>query len=557
LSAGPTDRSGRARRLLLAGLAAAGLVALPAPPRALADTPEGDGPVVFTRPDRDTARDINDYIDRFGDPSPNNREVARDRLYDIGTWAAEVLRTTLRERKSQFRTNSLLVLGRLGDRRSIPEMRRILGEDDEWPPAVAALMLGRLKDSAEPTFEAFRAALESEKKDKKRVAVCLAMAKLHRRRGEDCVPPLEKVLDADAANPSVHHAALLALGFFRTRIAEPLPDGSGFRPSARVRAALADRDGGMKLSAILALGISYNNSFHQHFVDAFRDGDRQVRLAALLCLGRSRDAETTQTLVKVLENSESSGTEQRMAAYLLGRRSASLKGDARTLDSLISIVKAPRSPDTAAACLVALGGVDDPRVVELLVPRLGAPSATIQAAAAVAAVRLVRTEDLVTARDGILRRLKVPVSDDGAKADMKAAVEEIGRILKDREDAAKGLPVKERPPLVWQEADSDDLFVVLERDERQRLFDLVNLRVIQVLGIDGLFPYRPVYDPNEPAEGLGGPGTTGASLRPRREHSVFFDQYDVRVELARRPYFLPEQDDPDAVPTPLPRGSGK
>jgi HEAT repeat protein len=552
LSAGPTDRL---RRGLLAGLAAAALASLPGARPASA---QDEGPIVFTRPDRETARDIDDAIDRFGDPSPNNRERARDRLFDIGFWAAEALRGTLQERKSQFRTNSLLVLGRLGDARSIPDMRRILPEDDEWPPAVAALMLGRLKDASQPTFEAFRGALESDKKDKKKVAVCLALAKLHRRRGEECVPPLERILDADVANPAVHHAALLALGFFRSRIAEARPDGSGFGPSARIRAALADRDSGMHHSAVLALAMSYNNSFHPIFVDRFlHDGDKEVRLASLLSLGRNRDTETTKLLVRVLEDATANGGEREMAAYLLGRRAADLKAEPAARDSLVAIASAPRSPDLGAACLVALGAVDDPRVPELLRNRLGAPSSTIQAAAAVASIRLRRTEDLQKAQEAILRRLKAPVSDDGAKANMKAAADEIGAILKDREDAAKGLAVKERPVPEWKEADSGDLFTVLERDERQRLFDLVNHRVVQVLGIDGLFPYRPKYDPNEPAEGLGGPGTGGNQLRPRREHSVFFDQYDVRVELARRPYFLPSQDDPDVAPIPIPRESGK
>jgi len=538
-------------RVLGVLLAAAGLAAPPAaPPVRAAD----EGPVFFRKADPQTARDIDDAISLFGDPSPNNRERARDRLFDIGFWAAERLRTTLREKKSQFRTNSLLVLGRLGDRESIPGMRLALADDDEWPPAVAALMLGRLKDAGDPTLAAFRAALLSDKKDKKKTAVCLALAKLHRKRGEDCIPLLEKALDAPAANPSVHCAALLALGFFRSRIAEPLADGSGFQPTARIRAALADRDTGMRLSAILAMSVSYNNSFHPIFVDAFRnDGDHQVRYAALLAVGRNRDPETTRILARVLEDPTANGAESRLAAYLLGRRAATLKGDAATLDLLIGIASNPRSAEVAAACLVALGGVDDPRVADLVVKRLGAPSATIQAGAAMAAVRLVRTEDLARARDGLLRRLQYPVNDDGAKADMKGAADEIARILKDREDAAKGLTPKERSPVSWQEADTEDLFVGLARDERQRLFDLVNFRVVQVLGIDGLFPYRPVYDPNVPAEGLGGPGATGASLRPRREHSVFGEHYDVRVELSRRPYFLPEQDDPDAPTIPLPR----
>jgi HEAT repeat protein len=517
----------------------------------------GEGPVFFREPDPATARDILDAIDLFGDPSPNNRERARDRLFDIGYWSVPRLREALRERKGPFKSNSLLVLGRLGDRRAIPDMRDEVKDDpSEWPPSIAALMLGRLKDDGDATIAAFRAALAAGENDKRRVAVCLALAKLHRKRSPDCLSMLEPTLDARSANPFVHHAALLALGFFRSRVVEALPDGSGFQPSRRFREALSDRekDTGMRLSAILAMALAYNNSFHPLFVNAFqRDGDHQVRLAALLALGRNREPATTALIAAALESTSSNGAEERMAAYLLSRRADLLKGDEKSLNALNRAATASRAPEVAAAAVVALGGVDDPRILPLLIAKLGDRTATVRAAAAVAATRLVASEDLKKAREALQRRLQAAETDESAKADMQMAVAEIEKILKDRDDAAKGLTPKARPPVAWLEADAKDLFLVLGRDERQRLFDFVNHRAIQVLGIDDLFEYRPVYDPTEPAEGLGTTGTTGASLRPKRPGVKYTDQYDVRVEFARRPYFVPEQDDPDAPTVPLPR----
>ncbi len=551
MSRRPTDLRGRLAGL---GLAAALLGAIPGPPPALAGG-LGDGPVFFREPDPATARDILDAIDLFGDPSPNNRERARDRLFDIGYWSVPRLMEAVRERKGPFKSNSLLVLGRLGDRRAIQDMRDEVKDDpSEWPPSIAALMLGRLKDDGEPTFAAFRAAMASGENDKRRVAICLALAKLHRKSGAVCLPMLEKTLNERSANPFVHHAALLALGFFRSCVVEALPDGSGFQPSPRFQKALTDKDSGMRHSAILAMALAYNNSFHPLFVKAFKeDGDHQVRLAALLALGRNRDPATTALIAIALESTSSNGAEERMAAYLLSRRTDLLKGDEKSLNALHQAATASRAPEVAAAAVIALGGVDDPRILPLLVAKLGDRTATVRAAAAVAATRLVSSEDLKKAREALQRRLQAGEEDLSAKADMQMAAAEIEKILKDRVDAANGLTPKPRPPVSWLEADARDLFLVLGRDERQRLFDFVNHRAIQVLGIDDLFEYRPVYDPSEPAEGLGATGTTGASLRPKRPGVKYTDQYDVRVELARRPYFLPDQDDPDAPTVPLPR----
>jgi hypothetical protein len=549
LSSGPTDRAGRR---LLAGLAVAALALLPGPPPAAAD-----GPVFFRNPDPATAKDIAVAMKLFGDPSPNIRERARDQLHDIGWWSVSRLLDTIRERQGQFRTNAYLVLGRLGDPRAIPAMRAEVAESSEWPPSVAALMLGRLRDSADPTMEAFAAALRPDAENHlRRRAVCLALAKLHRRRPEECVRLIEQVLDARSANPAVHHAALLSLGFFRSRIVEALPDGSGFQPSRRIQRALADRDSGMRLSALLAMSVSYINSFHPIFVKAFEEeGDHQVRLVALLALGRDRqDPATTALLARVLDNPTANGEERRMAAYLLGRRPDLLPGDAKAMDALFRAASGPRAQEVAATALVALAGVDDERAADLVVSKVGAASATVRAAAAFGSLRLRKEEDLKRAREALAARVKAGETDDDAKFDMKAAIEEIDGILKDRADRAAGVEPKPRPPVKWREADADDLLLVLGRDERQRTFDFVNLRALQVLGIESLFPYRPYYDPDDPAEGLGGQGTKGPSMRPDRPGiGGVFDQYDVRVELSRRPYFTPEQDDPDALPAPVPR----
>lgn len=552
MSAGPTDRAPRRIVLLLA---AAGLAALPAaPPSLAADDGSPGGPVFFRNPDPETAREISAAISLFGDPSPNIKEGARDSLHDIGWWSVSRLLETVKERQGQFRTNSYLVLGRLGDRRALPAMRAEVLETSEWPPAVAALMLGRMRDADDATVAAFRSVLESDAgKNLRRRAVCLALAKLHRRRAEDCIPLLEKALSSKSANPAVRHAALLSLGFFRSQLVEALPDGTGFQPRKTIADFLKDRDTGMRLSAVLAMSISYIDAFHPYFLKACEDGDLQVRLAALLALGRNPEPVTTALLARVLENPTADEREKQMAAYLLGRRPDIVAADPRAFDALSHAITAPRAPEVAAAALVSLSGVDDPRVVKILVSKLSATSATVRAASAVGSVRLRQEADLLRAREEISARLRAGEPDDNAKFDLKAAVEEIGAILNDRAEAAAGRAPKPRPPVPWKEAEARDLFLELGRDERQRTFDLVNLRALQVLGIDSLYPYRPSYDPDEKPESLGGIGAKGVGLRDRPVDNQQSEQYDVRVELSRRPYFGPEQDDPDVATAPVPR----
>ena len=71
------------------------------------------------------------------------------------------------------------------------------------------------------------------------------------------------------------------------------------------------------------------------------------------------------------------------------------------------------------------------------------------------------------------------------------------------------------------------------------------------VGIDGLYQYRPVLDTDHQPTDIT-PNQAGAGVRTRREHSVFSEPYDVRIELDRRPFFVPE-DDPDVAPVAVPR----
>ncbi len=547
MSAGPTDRRAAGAALLLAALALAPSAG------ARADVDASGRPVFFRKPDDATAARIDWAIDSgFASPPPTDREQARDALHEIGYWSVTRLLDTVKRGKAQVQNNALLVLGRLGDRRAVPGARdEVRDEMSEWPPAVAALVLGRFRDAEEPTLVAFREAVASKENPKRKVAVALALGKIQRKAPVEGAFLLGEILDRPTPNPAVHYAALLALGFYRGKVAEQAPDQAGFQPSERFRNALKGNDRGIRLSAVLALALSPQDSFRPVFVDLYRnDGDREVQRAALLALGRPApdrrpDPEITALLVDALTSTRSGVEVRRMAVYLLN-----LRGDPASLDALRAAASQPGSPEIAAASLVALGGIDDPRVPGLLLGKLSAANATVRAAAAVACTRLREAGDLRRARDLMGRRLQQGEPDPGARDDFQKAYDEIGKILRDRDDLANGREPRKRPPVEWSEADAKDLFYVLGRTHRERVFDLVNLRVLQVLGIDSLFEYRPNEPFGTPPDIPG--GGSGDGSRPRRFHQEYGDQYDVRNELQRRPFYGPE-DDPDVQPAPVPR----
>jgi len=518
--------------------------------------------VFFKQPDSGTARDILNFIGLFTTPAPSDRERGRDGLFEIGFWTIPpLLQATGDDEGKSKRSNAVLALGRLMDTENgklvdsrIPTgLRRIVNADDGgWPSRFAALMLGRIRDGDSEALEAFRQALASRENEKRKVAVMLALGRLARDRSDEAFPMVEGALDDRQPHPNVRWAALLALGFFHKHVAEVDADGVTEVPSARLRHALSSRSADDRLSAVLALALARRDDFHRVFVEIYKkDGDRQVQRAALLALGRKRDEETTRLIERTLVRVTSHGEERRLAAYLLGRRNAP-----RALEALLRTAGAPRAPEVAASALVALGGLPDDRAVQMVLAKLSGRNPTVRAAAAVACTRFRRVPDLKKARSALQQRLEQGEHDSETRQDVKQAVREVQRVLDGLADDEDPEP---KQTLTWTETGATDLFHRLHRSEDESLMDLVNLRVLQVLGVAGLFDYRPNGEITVPGRtpdptgdgGGGGGGTSPGGARERRDHQVFSEAYDIQIEFTRRPYYTLEDLpawNPQAVP---------
>jgi len=500
--------------------------------------------VFFEKPDAATDKKIRSFIILFGSNAPDDRERARDGLFEIGYWSVRPLLDALTardDRSVNARCNAVLVLGRLEqaleDVRALPALRAaVVSDGSENPAAFAALVLGRLRDGE--ALGPFRDALAERKRESLKTAVLVALGRLARVRGDEAATLLEQAVDRRTSVPLQREAAMLALGLFPRRVAVVSADGAGEVPAPRVRGALEDGSAGMRLSAVLALALSRRDDFYDVFLRVYRDdSDRQVRRAALLALARRRDPATTDVLGDALESTGAGIEVRRMAAYLLAARR-----DPAALKRLIGVATAASKPELAAAAVVALGGIPEDRAVSLVLGKLDDRSATVRAAAAVGATRFPRTADLLRAVDRLNERLRAGEQDEAARADMTLSRRIVEHELDDRALEAAGQP--RRPPLPpqpWTEADAEDLLGLLGRDETQALLDLVNLRVRQVLGVEGLPAYR-------------SPDATLISGKDRiqREHAVYSDERDLLRELQRRPYYTLE-DLPDWARPPIPR----
>ncbi|MHC4820258.1 MAG: HEAT repeat domain-containing protein, partial [Planctomycetota bacterium] len=444
--------------MILAALALAAFL----PESAIADDRDlGDRPVFFKNPDPETARDIHNFIGLFNNPAPSDRARGRDGLFEIGYWTIPpLLEASGEDAGLPVRSSAILVLGRLQDTengilrdpRIAPKFRHIVNASDGgWPARIATLMLGRIRDGDSEALDAFRRAMASRENEKRKVAVMLALGRLARDHADDVYPMVEDALTRRAPHPNVRWAALLSLGFFHKHVAEVDADGVTYVPSARLQAALDSRSADERLSAVLALALARRDDFHRVFVKLYRkDGDRQVKRAALLALGRKRDEDTTKIIEQALIRVTSHGEERRLAAYLLGRRN-----DPRALDVLLRTAAAPRAPEVAASAVVALGGLQDDNAVQMVIAKLSDRSATVRAAAAVACTRFRRREDLQTARAALRQRLQRGEHDAATKFDVKQARKEVQRLL----DALEaGEDMNDGPAIEWAEADATNLF---------------------------------------------------------------------------------------------------
>jgi HEAT repeat protein len=449
------------RPLLLS--AAALLLVVPAG-RASADgDPADDVPtrLFFREPDADTTARIAELISKMPTNSVSDRTKTRRELETIGFWAVDPLIDVVTKREAPFRCDAILVLDAMRDRRAVDPLRGVVLKEaaQQYVSGFAALSLGRFRDAG--SVDVFRAALRSPKSmDMFRAAAPFALVKIRTSEARDLV--IDRVVHARGEKEPARSAALLSLGFF--------PDvalaADGVRPGDGLMAGLASKPSGERQAALLAFLVAAQGPgdskqfLREHFAT---EAAPEVARIDLLGLSRSPDADVTELLAKTVEHQGARVVRELAADLLLDRVDASVK------PSIMQTARNAPSARLRAACVLALGRLDDEDARRLVVDRLVDQAPIVRAAAAVALTRSRTAAARVDGLAAVEARIKRGETNDDVRADL---------------EKARSLLAGERSDVLWTKFGGDDIFADMSLTYVQRLLREVNLRLMACLGLD-------------------------------------------------------------------------
>lgn len=521
-----------------------------------ADSADG---VFFREPDKATRDRIAELISRVHTGSVDDRRSARRELEAIGFWSVEPLIDAQARMEPPVRSASVLVLDAIRDRRAIDPLRASVAKEvsDRYVAAFATLALGRFRDAA--SVDVLRTAVKTPKTmDLLKAAVPFALAKIHTPEARDLV--LERVRFPGQREP-IRSAALLSLGFFPEAAMSP----SGTTPGPDLAAGLASKRRGERQAALLGfLVASSARGDSKQAVREILTGESapEVAMVALLGLARSPDADVTELFAQTASR-QGDDQVRELAADLLYDRV-----DRATKATVAQTAHSATSARLRAACVLALGRLEDDDARRVVIERLGDKSAIVRAAAAVALTR----RNVPGARESAIAALEPRIKHGETNDDVRADFEKARAVL-----------AGERTDVRWNEIGGETLFSEMSLTWPQRLLRAVNLRVMASLDLEKIHNLQTDSEivasgpPGVPVDGNGGepgggdvdpgsgdPGTPGqpndspsgqptgdapAAGAPRT--SQYQEQRDLKTELLRHPYFG-EADLPAPITTPGP-----
>jgi HEAT repeat protein len=537
-------------RRLLTFAAAAFLCAAPAG-RASADGDhaEDEARIFYRSPDSETTARMAELISKMPTNSVSDRTKVRREIESLGYWAVDPLIDAVTRREAPFRCAAILVLDSLQDRRAVEPLRSVVQKEaaQQYVPGFAALALGRFRDA--DSVEVFRSSLRSPKSiDMFRSAAPFALVKIHTPEARDLL--IDRVRTPGAKEPA-RAAALLSLGFF--------PDaalaGDGARPGPDLTVGLAGRSRYERQAALLGfLVAAYARGDVKQFLREFLASETspEVVRVCLIGLSRSPDADVTELFARTVQRQGAGGGVRELAADLLVDRV-----DAGVKPVVVHAARNANSSRVRAACVLALGRVDDEEARRVVLERLIDQAALVRAAAAVSATRFQAPAARVEALAAIEARIKRGEANDEVRADL---------------EKARSLLAGERTDVRWTEVGPDVIFSEMPLTYVQRLMREVNLRLmasldlakIQNLQTDSeIVPSGPPVTPTSGENAGGGdlptgddPGGDTDGGGPRNPQpsdgpasppgetptvgaartSQYQELRDLKVELIRNPY---------------------
>lgn len=479
---------GRGRRIAVLALA---LLSFAAP-----GAPADEDPVFFKDPDALTRIAIGDALELLKKPGIDDHRRGRETLEEIGYWAVLPVVRLLREGAVSERRNAALVLGTIGDRRSLPYLLQTAEDDSHlFVPGFAALMLGKF--GRPEVFPRLKALIDDRKKSNRRIASVLSITKLRSPGSFEVLEGLVRSRDLSI----VQEAAAFCLGFFRDQALVRGRDGR-WEPCLALKEALLSSRVGLQRSALLAVALLGHRDLKNIYLRyAQPREDQALRRVALLALGRFQDADVTRLLLDTLRNPQASEGVKLMAAMLMKDRR-----DRSILDELLKI--SPEDQQVKAVLTLALSNFEELPVVQRICIRLTDKSNMVRAAAAIGLSRLADPDLKALAIRAITEMLQAGGMSSGLKEVMEIA----------REILSTG---KSSRPFSY--LGNEQFAADLPKDVEERVLDFVNHEVDRVLGITAL------------TEQKAGGRREGA--RPVNDETS--DLRDLEIYLERYPYFEP------------------
>jgi HEAT repeat protein len=451
-----------------------------------------DDRLFFRDPDDDTKGRIKEAILHMTTNSVPERTRARRELEQIGYWSVDPLIDAARTLEPPIRCSSFLVLDSIHDRRALDVLRTAIVRETShlYVGGFAALALGRFKDQG--SIDSFRTALKTSKPmDMLRAASSFAFVKIHTPEARDLL--LDRVREK-GAKENVRSAALLSLGFF-PELALGGPSGSS--PSPELAAGLSSKRRGERQASLLAYLVAMwpRGDAKQFLRETLADESApEVATVALIGLSRSADADVTELLAKTAERLGDDRVRELAADLLLDRV------DPATKPSVIALARGAPSARLRAACVLALGRLDDDDARKLMGDALNDHAPLVRAAAAVAFTRQTTAAGRDVGLALVKSRMKRGETNDDARANF---------------EKARAVLAGEKPDARWTEVGAEWIFGEMPLNYTRRLLRAVNLRLMASLDlakIQNLVTDTEVAGtgpPSIPSEGGGGEARGG------------------------------------------------
>lgn len=452
-------------------------------------------PVFFKNPDKVTRRLIDDALELLKNQPISDHTRGRAELVEIGYWTVPPLIDLLRDGSSSERRNAVLALGTILDRRAIlPLLKTAENDSNLFVPSFAALVVGKFESPESlPRLDGL---VKERKKDVRRLAALLSIAKLHTDQSYDI---LERVaLSRDLT--ILRETAIFCMGFYRDR-ALVRGEGGVAEPCLALKKALASSQVELQRSALLAVALLGHRDLKDLYLEfAHWRQDQDLQLLALLALGRFPDEDVTRLYLNRLTSQNSPERVKLMAAMMMKDRK-----DPKILDELRRLE--PQDKGVKAALTLTLSNYQDEETVNKLIQRLSDNSNQVRGAAAIGLSRLT-DPDLkalaIRAITTILQGRAAIVSDVRHNMELARTVLRTG---------------KKQGEFMW--LGNQEFADALPKDIEERVLDYVNGEVERVLGVTSL----------QPEKALPRPGN-------RREvNDQASDLRDLQVWLERYPYF--------------------